>query len=599
MEQHAVRILLQIGVPPTLRLPWRRVVLRKVLIAAAVAGAMAAPASADIVHKQLLMPGVTYTRDVEFTPHGPVVVHVLTAPRPDDGLYAFAPVLSQNAILGKARLTDMEKALASQATVAGVNGDLFSAADAHPSGVLMRDGVLDTPPNGKRSSVGIGSDGTLHVDLIQYQGAWRGTGQRRPLRLNQPVANNTATLYTQAWGSATPQGSGDAEAVISSFPSTRPNADLTGVVTQIVSGGNTPIPPGGAVLVGTGSQASKVTGEAPVGRPVTVRLTLTPSWDGIVDAIGGGPVIVRGGRPIFRADEEFSADQLGPRDPRTAVGQLADGSVVLVAVDGRKFGYSVGVTNFELALTMAQLGCTTASALGAGGATAMAFEGTLLNRPSDPGGEEAISDALMVMYYGVYAPPPAETILSPNGDGVADTQTFQYKVVRASTVTATLMGPDKVVRTLDDGGKQPGTYTVPWNGQDGGKPAPEGSWRFSVSATDGTGRTSSADRAFAVNETLGFLKAEGGRISARGTAMSGSFTLAHPAKVTATVATRSGAGVRTLMLARSLAAGTYNLAWNGRSSTGRLAFSGAYVLRVQAANPIGRVALETAFTARR
>ena len=229
----------------------------------------------------------------------------------------------------------------------------------------------------------------------------------------------------------------------------------------------------------------------------------------------------------------------------------------------------------------------------------MAFDGTLLNRPSDPGGEEAISDALMVMYYGVYAAPPAETVLSPNGDGVADTQTLQYKVVRASTVTATLTGPDRVARTLDAGGKQPGTYTVPWNGEDSGSPAPEGSWRFSVSATDGTGRSSSADRVFAVNETLGFLKADGGRISASGQAMSGSFVLAHPAKVTTTVATRSGAGVRTLMLARSLAAGTYDVNWNGRSSTGRLAFSGAYVLRVQAANPIGRVALETSFTARR
>src|SRR5205807_604304 len=174
---------------------------------------------------------------------------------------------------------------------------------------------------------------------------------------------------------------------IASFPATAPNADLNGTVTQIFSGGNVPIPAGGAVLVGTGSQASKVTGEAPAGTPVTVRLTLTPAWEGIVDAIGGGPLIVRDGRPVFRADEGFSAGQLAPRDPRAAVGQLADGRMILVAVDGRRFGYSVGVTNFELALTMAQLGCKTASALDSGGATTMAFDGTLLNRPSDPGGE--------------------------------------------------------------------------------------------------------------------------------------------------------------------------------------------------------------------
>ena len=35
----------------------------------------------------------------------------------------------------------------------------------------------------------------------------------------------------------------------------------------------------------------------------------------------------------------------------------------------------------------------------------MAFEGTLLNRPSDPGGERSIAEALLsLLYYGVYVP---------------------------------------------------------------------------------------------------------------------------------------------------------------------------------------------------
>ena len=84
----------------------------------------------------------------------------LVAPRPT-GLYALKPILSNNTVLGRERVTSMQKRVSGEATVAGVNGDLFSAGDAHPSGVLMRDGALDTPPNGKRSSVGIGSDGTI------------------------------------------------------------------------------------------------------------------------------------------------------------------------------------------------------------------------------------------------------------------------------------------------------------------------------------------------------------------------------------------------------------------------------------------------------
>ena len=37
----------------------------------------------------------------------------------------------------------------------------------------------------------------------------------------------------------------------------------------------------------------------------------------------------------IRAGEFFTTKQLGPRAPRSAVGQLRDGRIVLVAVDGR------------------------------------------------------------------------------------------------------------------------------------------------------------------------------------------------------------------------------------------------------------------------
>src|SRR5207253_10151998 len=96
------------------------------------------------------------------------------------------------------------------------------------------------------------------------------------------------------------------------------------------------------------------------------------------------------------------------------------GSSLLVAVDDRQPGYSVGMTNFELALAMMQLGCVTASALDSGDSTTVAFDGQLLNRPSDPDGERSVAEALLVAYSGVYAPPASEPVLSPNGDGVAN-----------------------------------------------------------------------------------------------------------------------------------------------------------------------------------
>ena len=175
---------------------------------------------------------------------------------------------------------------------------------------------------------------------------------------------------------------------------------------------------------------------------MTVRLTLTPDWSGLVDAIGGGPLLVRDGKPIFRSNEVFTVDQLVPRQPRTAVGQMQDGRIILVTVDGRRPGYSVGMTNFELALTLARLGAWTASALDGGGSSTMAFEGALLNRPSDPSGERAVAESLNLLYYGVHAPELPEEVVSPNGDGVGERQTLAYKLVRPSTVNARLIAPD-------------------------------------------------------------------------------------------------------------------------------------------------------------
>ena len=140
------------------------------------------------------------------------------------------------------------------------------------------------------------------------------------------------------------------------------------------------------MLVARGAQAGFLSAEAPVGSNVTIVLTLTPPWANVLDALGGGPIIVRDGKPVFRSFEGFTTDLLAVRHPRTGIGQLADGRIVMVAVDGRQPGYSTGLTNFELALTMMRLGCVTASALDAGGSTTMAFDGKLLNRPSDAEG---------------------------------------------------------------------------------------------------------------------------------------------------------------------------------------------------------------------
>jgi len=566
------------------------------LVCAPPAGAAVPRSLKETTPPETLMPGVTYQRLVQFTTRGPVVYHVLTAPKPG-GLYALQPVLSNGAIVGRQQVTEIETGAEGEATTAGINGDLF-AADGRPSGILIRGGALDTAPSAKRSSIGIDDTGLLHVDRIAYNGYWKGSGQRRPLSLNAAPAANAVTLYTDAWGPTTPPESG-AVLVLSfaSFPETKPNTDLSATVSSVEhAAGGVAIPPGGAVLVARGAGIDPATKEAPLGSTVSFRLPLTPSWTGVTEALGGGPAIVRAGKAIFRANELFSTDQLASRTPRSAVGQLADGRIVLVAVDGRQPGYSVGASNFELALALQQLGCLTASALDGGSSTTMAFEGRLLNRPSDPGGEREVSEALLVEYFGVYVPPPTVAVVSPNGDGVDETQSLTYKLVRSSSVTATVLGPDGVTRTVDSGRRDPGTYTFPWTGTG----EPEGRYQFTVNAIDDQGRSSTATQSFALNQTLGFLSSPPSVVLRKaGTPLSASYVLSRAAAVTADVETQSGIVVRTLVKAEQQQPGDQSVDWDGRLPGGGLAFGGAYRLVVSAENDLGTATLATQFTARR
>jgi hypothetical protein len=466
----------------------------------------------------------------------------------------------------------MENELKAGATTIGVNGDFFAPNPGKPTGILIRNGQLDSAPALSRTSLGIGSDGTLTVAQVSFDGTWRGTGQRRQLDLNAPPAAGHTTLYTSAWGPQTPAESGVVVDVIEPFGPLLPNRVNTGVVTQVTDHGPVTIPADGAVLVSRGNQAPHLAAEAPAGTTIEIRPTLTPNWSGMRGAIGGGPQLVAGGKPVFRSRESFGDPVLNQRSARSAVGQLPDGRILFVTVEGGSSAYSAGMTNFELAVALVQLGAQVAYGLGSGSSAAMAFDGSLLTRPSS-GTEQPIADALVLSYTGVYAAPPAVDVVSPNGDGIDDTQTFTVKVVRASQLTATLTGPTKATVVLAQASEQPGTYTFPWDAAG----AAEGDWTFTVS--DGS---TTAQRTFSVNDTLGNLVLSGTDVS---------FQLSRPADVAVTVEKGNGVTVATV-LAKKLGAGPQQVTWNGTPRSG-------YRVRVVATNSIGTVDETAQFGSRR
>src|SRR5581483_2534951 len=243
---------------------------------------------------------------------------------------------------------------------------------------------------------------------------------------------------------------------------------------------------------------------------------------------------------------------------------------------------------YELAVELSRLGATTAYGLGSGPAAGMAFDGTLLTRPS-AGIQGKLSDALVLSYSGVYAAPPSSAVLSPNGDGVDDSETLSYRLARPSHVLATLGGSAAKI-TLANGTEAAGVHTLSWNGTIRSSPAREGNWTFSVTATDDRNVTTTAARTFSLDDTLSSLVVA---IGSHGRPTAG-FRLTRKAKIVVQIQRLNGVPVATLRSGPQ-AAGIERVTWRGRIGK-RRAPGGRYQVAVQATSSVGTSSLAAPFT---
>jgi phosphodiester glycosidase len=139
------------------------------------------------------------------------------------------------------------------------------------------------------------------------------------------------------------------------------------------------------------------------------------SWPDVTTSIGGGPMLVRGGRVVA----PNGCGSLCDLNPRTGVGITKTGTILLVTVDGRNPGWSIGMTLTDFAKEMIRLGAVRAMNLDGGGSTTLWTKRFgLVNRPTDclpKICERDVSSAVLVL-------PSTEkeaTIAAPSGPVMA------------------------------------------------------------------------------------------------------------------------------------------------------------------------------------
>ncbi len=298
------------------------------------------------------------------------------------------------------------------AGIAVIDGHLVSEATAGRPGLLLRDGGRQVIVDRFATVLYVEGTGvTRHTidGLNRVPGAIRncgGTGGDTPTE--RAAHDQTCTdpseliAFTPGGLAALPKGPG-VEVVL----------DPDGKVAEVRDRSGAAPPRGAWVLQAIGEEAAWLRGAAQVGRTLRVITEVRDSRGKPVPLkrgdfiVNGGPMLVDRGAIAIDADRDglvrhepgvdnFFFGWVCQRNPRTMAGVDAQGRVILVAADGRQAGHSAGLSILEAAKVMQALGAVTAMNLDGGGSTTIVLEGEILNRPSDPSGERADGDVVLV-----------------------------------------------------------------------------------------------------------------------------------------------------------------------------------------------------------
>ena len=178
--------------------------------------------------------------------------------------------------------------------------------------------------------------------------------------------------------------------------------------------------PGGVLVMG-GNVYRAGLGRAYFGVTKTGAIVMGSSLtqdvlDTLQEAVSGFYMIVKNGKRYGQGNVQDSNVA-----PKTCVGMKADGSVVIVTIDGRNFPISCSLGDYDLATIMMDLGCVDVLNLdGGGSSTYLAkYEGssylTLANNPSDAV-ERKVSSTLFVTSSAAPSGVFDHASVSPNND---------------------------------------------------------------------------------------------------------------------------------------------------------------------------------------
>lgn len=305
--------------------------------------------------------------------------------------------------------------------LAAVNSGYFRTTGTYRGdavGIEVLDGKLLSEPNNVRAAAGlIERDGKQELIFghLKFDGQissgpstkWHGRlarGYTRKMRvpqarhvidgLNRPRGNNELIVFTPEFHRTTLTDPNGLELIV--------RRDR--IVELRDQKGSSVIPADSFVISASGAAREWALKNLRRGVRVQLNLNLSAveteqadSWKQSTSIIGGGPQLIKNGRvEITNAAEKILPSFVSDGHPRTAIARLKSGQILLLTVDGRQPGESIGMSLTMLADLLLEFGAVDAINLDGGGSTTMVIRNKLVNKPSDATGERPVSDAILV-----------------------------------------------------------------------------------------------------------------------------------------------------------------------------------------------------------
>jgi hypothetical protein len=358
--------------------------------------------------------------------------------------------------------------------IAGVNGDFYDLANygtGVPGGLFMGNGKILNSTSASYDVFALNADGTsMYVPNPKLVKTVTINGVKSNLtHINRYRDNNQLVLYTLDYADSTKTNNLGDEVVLDVLNGEVKNGQTMQLkVSEIRKDqGNSPLSEGKVVLSAQGSARDILAG-LQVGDEVTTEFSFPAGWEN-VDLAMSGRLLIKDGVVLQNVDPAGV-------HPRTAIGTKADGTIIMMEVDGRLPNFSEGLETKELGQIMKDLGVVNALNLDGGGSSTfiarLPGETTfkMINTGSD-GGERLTGNSLLLVNKAP-AGPATKLVVQPNMERVlaSASVSFQTTGVNAAIHPASFADTpawsvDPQYGTIDSNGtftaaNKPGTTEV-------------------------------------------------------------------------------------------------------------------------------------------